>query len=114
MREIFDRSPATLNGPMKWHLIREPEPHEWTKSWWTPLALAVNLGKLDAARALLDLGARTTVRDPDGRSLIEIAIANGRQDIADLLTKYSPPTLLYDSESREQLVARFQEFKALH
>jgi len=107
MREIFDRSPANLNGPMKWHLIREPEPHEWTKSWWTPLALAVVLGKRDAARALLELGARTTVRDPEGRSLVEIALANGRKDIAELLQEYSPPTLTHDPESREQLVARF-------
>jgi ankyrin repeat protein len=106
MREIFDRSPATLNGPMQWHLIREPEPHEWTKSWWTPLALAVVLGKFDAARALLELGARTTVRDPDGRSLIEIAMATGRQDIADLLETYSPPTLSHH-EGRAELVARF-------
>jgi uncharacterized protein len=106
LREIFDRSPATLNEPMRRHLMREPEPHEWTKSWWTPLALAVVLGKLDAARALLELGARATVRDPEGRSLIEIVIANGRQDIADLLKRYSP-TSSFDPDSREELVARF-------
>lgn len=107
LRGIFDRAPASLNGPMKWNLLREPEPHEWTKSWWTPLAFAVVLGKIDAVRALLDLGARTTVQDPDGRTLAEIAEANGRADIADLLKGYAPPVLSFDPRSRAALVARF-------
>jgi ankyrin repeat protein len=108
LREIFDRTPASLNEPLARQLAREPAPHEPTKSWWTPLALAVVSGKLEMARGLLELGARTTVKDPDGRTLVELARAAGREDMAELLIEYAPPTMpAYDATSRDQLVARF-------
>ena len=90
LRAIFDRGPGSINDPIGRRLLREPEPHEWTKSWWTPLAFAVVNNKPNAVRVLLELGADTRVRDPEGRSLREIASMQGKRDIVALLDAYAP------------------------
>jgi ankyrin repeat protein len=89
LREIFDRNAGVLNEPMRNRLSREPRRDERMKSWWNPLAFAVVHGKTDAVRALLDLGARATIRDPDGKTLIEIAAALGNAEIGRLLTEHA-------------------------
>lgn len=86
--EIFERSPASINQPIGRLLSREPEPTDWTKSWWTPLAFAVVNEKTDAVRALLELGAEPSIRDPQGRTLREIAESMGQREIASLLDEY--------------------------
>lgn len=105
-QEIFDRSPAMLNEPMGRSLFREPGPDEWTKSWWTPLAFAVVNGKSDAVRALLELGADTRVRDPEGRTLREIATAMGKSEMVALIEAYAPAEPPRGND-RAALAARF-------
>ncbi|HTE45446.1 MAG TPA: ankyrin repeat domain-containing protein, partial [Gemmatimonadaceae bacterium] len=106
LRGIFDRH-VSFDQPMGSLLEREPEPDAWTKSWWTPLAFAIVLGKIDAVRELIALGARTTVRDPDNRTMREFAADLGHNDIAQLLDAAAaaaePPT----GTDRASLVARF-------
>ncbi|HZI40970.1 MAG TPA: ankyrin repeat domain-containing protein [Gemmatimonadaceae bacterium] len=85
--EIFDGHYG-LNESIGRHLKREPGPDEWTKSWWTPLAFAIVNGKPDAVRELLRMGARPTHRDPDGRTLRELAVEQGRDDIVEILDDY--------------------------
>ncbi|HEY7394594.1 MAG TPA: ankyrin repeat domain-containing protein, partial [Gemmatimonadaceae bacterium] len=106
IRELFDREPDALNRRMGRSLIREPEADEWTKAWWSPLAFAVVNGKTDAARELIELGARPTIRDPEDRTLIEIARGMGRDDLVQLLDQYAPRLPTADG-SLGQLVARF-------
>jgi ankyrin repeat protein len=111
LREIFDRDPGTLNARMRRLLPTEPKPEDWTKSWWTPLAMAVTHGYTDAVRELLALGATADVRDPEGRSLREIAAAAGHVEIVSLLEQEERarirPALVGDRETTEQRVARF-------
>jgi ankyrin repeat protein len=52
------------------------------EGWFTPLAFAVARGHAASVRALLANGANTTVRAPDGRTLLDLADG----DIRELLT----------------------------
>jgi ankyrin repeat protein len=63
-------------------------------------------GKPDAVRALLELGAEPFVRDPDGRTLREIAEAQDRHDIVALLDAYAPSPPPRGND-RKTLIARF-------
>ncbi len=111
LREIFDRDPGALNVRMRRLLPGDPKPDDWTKGWWTPLAMAATHGYTDAVRELLALGADSEVRDPDGRSLREIAIAAGHRDIAALLEQEERnraiPAPASADETPDQRVARF-------
>jgi ankyrin repeat protein len=48
----------------------------------------VNQGQVEAVRVLLEQGADVTARDPDGRSLFEIARDRAFDEIAGLLERY--------------------------
>jgi len=85
LSEIVARDPGALNRRMGALLPREPGPDEWTKAWWTPLAMAVTHGYTAAVRELLRLGADAGVRDPEQRTLREIALGAGHEEIAALL-----------------------------
>ncbi|MFH1571111.1 MAG: ankyrin repeat domain-containing protein [Gemmatimonadota bacterium] len=54
---------------------------------WTPLACAVEQGNAEAVRVLLDRGANTDARAPDGRSLVELATDQGSEEIAGMLRR---------------------------
>ena len=84
-------------------------PDEWTKAWWTPLAFAVVSGKSAAARALLELGADTRVRDPESRTLREIAVMQGKSDIVALsrcLCACAAATRRGSGDTRRALLSR--------
>ncbi len=55
------------------------------EGWYTPLAFAVTLGKVETVRMLLNQGADDTIRSPEGKTLAEIARAGGHEEIAHLL-----------------------------
>jgi uncharacterized protein len=103
MREIFDRNPGALNERLRRFAIGEPSLADWPEQWRTPLAVAVFLGKAAAVRTLLDLGAEVGVREPNGRTLREIAAAAGHDEIARLLETYS----VEQRGAGTDLVARF-------
>ncbi|HEY4306088.1 MAG TPA: ankyrin repeat domain-containing protein [Gemmatimonadaceae bacterium] len=111
LREIFDRDPGALNKRMHRLLAVEPKPNDWTKAWWTPLAMAVTHGYADAVGELIALGADVEVRDPTGRSLREIALTEGHAETAALLEQEErsriAPTPPAENETRDQLIARF-------
>ncbi|MEP6491507.1 MAG: ankyrin repeat domain-containing protein [bacterium] len=114
LREIFDRSPADLNQPVGKSLQREPDPHEGMQAWWTPLAFAITLGKPDAVRRLIELGAGITVRNPENRSLLEIAVAlrdespsPARDEIVHLLDTATASATHASDGTADDLLARF-------
>jgi ankyrin repeat protein len=51
----------------------------------TPLYAAASMGKTDAVRALLELGADKAIRSSGGRTPLEAAVASGFSDAAKLL-----------------------------
>ena len=53
----------------------------------TPLMYAARQGSLEAARALVDLGANLNATDPDGMTALVIAIINAHYDVATLLVQ---------------------------
>jgi ankyrin repeat protein len=53
----------------------------------TPLLFAARQGSIDAARALIDVGADINLADPDGISPTVLAIRNGHYDVAALLVE---------------------------
>ena len=67
--EILARDSAALERPFAECLSRAPKPEDWQ----TPLVRMVVRGKTEAVRVLLDHGADTAARHPDGRSLLQIA-----------------------------------------
>lgn len=77
---ILARDPAALSRPFAECLSRAPRPADWQ----TPLARAVDRGKTQAVRILLEAGAPVTPF-PDGRSLLQLARDRGFEEIADLL-----------------------------
>jgi ankyrin repeat protein len=52
---------------------------------WTPLMYASRQGALDAARTLVDAGAKLDLTDPDGTTALMLAIMNGHFDTAAML-----------------------------
>lgn len=109
-QEIFDGHHG-LNEPIGRHLSREPGPDEWMKPWWTPLAFAIVNGKPDAVRELLRIGARPTDRDPNGRTLRELAVDSGRDDIVEILDEYEARArAILASTSSDDHAARVARF----
>ena len=87
LQQIFDRG-GPINQPIQRLLPDELKPDDRMKPWWTPLAYAIVHGKTDAARELLRLGARTTIRDSQGPKLRDLAVSYGREDIVRLIDEH--------------------------
>ncbi len=79
--DVLARDPEALERPFARCLSRAPKPEDWQ----TPLVRMVVRGKREAVRVLLDHGADTTARHPDGCSLLQIARDQGFDEIASLL-----------------------------
>jgi uncharacterized protein len=75
------------------------------KGEWTPLMYTAREGALDAARALIDLGANVNAQDPDGMTPLLEAIVNMHLDYAAaLLDKGANPNIA-DSSGMTPLYA---------
>ena len=83
--DVLARDPAALNRPFAKCLSRDSKPEDYQ----TPLVRMVDRGKTAAVRVLLEHGADTTVRHPDGRSLMQLANDKGYHEIVDLLQEHS-------------------------
>jgi len=57
----------------------------YAEGWYTPLVFAVTQGQKTAVQFLLEHGAGSAIRSPEGRTLREIALEKGHQSIADVL-----------------------------
>ncbi len=75
------------------------------KGDWTPLMYAARQGALDAARALIDLGADMNVRDPEGMTPLIEAIVNMHLDFAAALIEKGADVNLADSSGMTPLFA---------
>jgi len=67
--EILAGDSEALERPFAKCLSREPKPEDWQ----TPLVRMVDRGKTEAVRVLLEQGADSSARHPDGRSLLRLA-----------------------------------------
>ncbi len=79
---ILQQDPAALDRPFRVY----PLYPRYAEGWYTPLAFAVTRGQKAAVQFLLQHGASSAIRSPEGRTLHEIALEKGHQDIADVLT----------------------------
>jgi ankyrin repeat protein len=114
LRTLFDAH-HSFNEPIGRRLTGRLESGDRIEAWWTPLAYAIVHDKPAAARELLSLGARTSVRSSSGADaervqLRDLAMKLGRGEIVrvfdetDAIARADWP----DRESsQEMLVARF-------
>ena len=72
---------------------------------WTPLMYAARQGSLDAARVLVDAGAKLNVTDPDKTTPLLFAIINGHYDTAAMLTEKGTDPNLADTAGMAALYA---------
>jgi len=82
--DILKGDPEALDRPFAKCLTRAPNPDDWQ----TPLVRAIVRGNKDAVSVLLKHGADTTVRHPDGRSLLQLAKESRAPEIAALLGRH--------------------------
>lgn len=70
-------------------IMYEPGSDAWRLYFWvgagTPLHKAVELGKLDVVRHLLDKGADISIKNPKGQTAQQVARQLGYSEIARLL-----------------------------
>jgi ankyrin repeat protein len=83
---ILREEPGALNRPFSSYPIYPL----YAEGWYTPLASAVIGGHAETVKALLDYGADTSGRSPDGRGLYEIAREKGHEQVAALLKRGLP------------------------
>jgi len=101
---IAQREPWQLERPFAALGETDADHAPWHPApWHTPLAWAVASGKTDAVRALLEAGART-IPAPDGRTLRQLALDAGRDEVVAVLDAYER----FD-ETPRGLVRRFLE-----
>ena len=82
--EILARDPDALNPTMAELPDRVPSASR-LPAWCTPLAWAVLRNRVEAARLLIERGADRSIRDPEGRTLEELARAAGSDEVVRLL-----------------------------
>ena len=99
--DVLGRDPDALERPFQSYLNVDAGDDGKV----TPMAAAVLRRNAAAVRMLLDRGARLSYRDPSGRTLAEIADANGDVELASLLRER--PSARADADGRVELVARF-------
>jgi ankyrin repeat protein len=91
----------------KWERQNTLEPREkWLpQGMLTPLYFAVRQGCAACATALLDAGAEVNFVDPEGTSLLVIALINGEYEMASLLLQRGADPNLADKTGRAALYA---------
>jgi hypothetical protein len=75
---------------------------------WTALMYAARQGAIDAARALIDLGADINVKDPEGYTPLLEAIVNGHFDMAAALVRRGADPNLADHSGMAALYATIE------
>jgi ankyrin repeat protein len=97
---IVQQSPWSLNRRFREYIDFEPAAGERNpEPWHTPLVWAVVTGKVEAVRALLEQGA-TQPLSPDGRTPLQLALAAGHAEIAELLRQHQRVDQTHDGRVR--------------
>jgi ankyrin repeat protein len=78
------KDPAEGAPPSTARYRRRPVPRLDT---FTPLQFAVHAGRIEAARALIDLGASLADETPEGLGIVTLAIANAHYELAAMLAE---------------------------
>lgn len=68
--------------------------------YWTPLMYAARQGALEAAEALLEVGADPDLTDPDGATALVLAIINAHYDVAASLVERGADPNIGDNEAK--------------
>ena len=76
--EILRRDPGALERPFGRYVTGDAKAHDWVDVSWTPMAYAVAKGKVAAARALRDRGAKLEARDHQVATFLEKACLDWR------------------------------------
>lgn len=99
--------PNARSTVVVWERQRTDEPRDkWLPpGGLTPLLLAAREGRVEAAAALLDLGADVDLADPDRHTPLIIALINGHFDVAGLLIDRGADVNLEDKVGRTALWA---------
>ncbi|MGQ7848035.1 ankyrin repeat domain-containing protein [Granulosicoccus sp. 3-233] len=79
----LNNNPELVNA--RFRSVRTGSQEQHPNDWATPLWFAVVNNRIDTARALLARGAERTVSDAEGRSIVDLAVISGNQDILALL-----------------------------
>ena len=87
LRALATDQPELLESTRAQISITDPECEPHPTDWMTPLAFAASRNELEAAEALLNLGANPEVSDPDGNLLADLIAAEGPSDMLELLTR---------------------------
>ena len=81
MQAILAQEPGALERPFQQYPIFPL----YAEGWFTPLAFAVSLGRVETVRWLLEHGADRTIVSLTGESLHEMAVKRDQREIVDLL-----------------------------
>jgi ankyrin repeat protein len=97
---IVQQSPWMLNRQFRHYVNFEPAADQGDpEPWHTPLVWAVVANKVEAVRALLEQGA-TQPPAPDGRTPLQLALAAGYREIAELLQQHQRVDQTHDGRVR--------------
>lgn len=91
--EILTRDPPALERKFAEYVNGGEKAKPWLDPAWTPIGFAVAHGRTEAVRVLLDHGADISVRDSEGRTLVDLASARGHEAIAQLLEQQETETV---------------------
>ncbi len=86
--DVFVAAAAGSLGALERGLAADPAAlGAFAADGWTPLHLAAFFGRTDAARLLIERGARveTVSRNPSAHTPLHVAAARGHRDVAELL-----------------------------
>jgi uncharacterized protein len=72
---------------------------------WTPLMYAARQGSLEAARTLVDAGAKLDLADPDGTTALMLAIMNSHYDTAAMIVEKGADPNVTDAAGMAALYA---------
>lgn len=112
---ILARDPLALDRQFGKLVTGDQKPRPWLDPAWTPVAFAVANSKPEAVRLLVECGAAVTVRDSAGRTPIEMAMAQEREDIAGLLQQRDSSQVPreHGTSAADELVADFLRMACL-
>jgi ankyrin repeat protein len=97
---IVQQAPWSLNRRFGHYITFEPSPDQGNpQPWHTPLVWAAVNNKVDAVRALLEQGSAQPVA-PDGRTLVQVAVNAGYEEVADLLRQHQRVDQTHDGRVR--------------
>ena len=115
LRDVLQRDPLALDRRFTEYVNGDKSPRPSRDPAWTPAAVAVSEGRIDALRVLIEHGADLTVRDSSSRTLLDLAELRAHPDIAALLAHQATNATRRTSpvDDPDDRVARFLRMACL-